>query len=80
MFALQSRQMPLKDSLSRAKTRALVAASVALTKGTETSNEEGMMITRLKLFSIKGKYSGPKKVDHSGHLYLLTFFALSTLL
>ena len=24
------------------------------------------------------RYSGPQKVDHSGHLYLLTFFALST--
>ena len=24
------------------------------------------------------EYSGPRKVDHSGHLYLLTFFALST--
>jgi hypothetical protein len=23
-------------------------------------------------------YSGPKKVDHSDHLYLLTFFATST--
>ncbi len=38
-------------------------------------NQIGELIRTGKRFE---HYSGPKTVDHSGHLYLLTFFAPST--